>query len=73
MSHGQNLNLHRSFPWSYGAVIVMPALTPLSQGFDRTSRPWGRSWNPDWKLSGMKAIFNEWNVDMPKFGGWNSN
>ncbi|RSH95501.1 hypothetical protein EHS25_000593 [Saitozyma podzolica] len=43
------------------------------QGFDRTSRPWGRSWNPDWKLSGMKAIFNEWNVDMPKFGGWNSN
>lgn len=65
---------HRHLPLSYGLVDChAKADTALSQGFDRISRPWGRSWNPDWKLSGMKAIFNEWNVDMPKFGGWNSN
>ncbi|ORY35315.1 putative hydrolase [Naematelia encephala] len=43
------------------------------QGFDRISRSWGRSWNPDWSLSKMKKIFNTWNVEIPKEGGWNSN
>ncbi|KAL7419003.1 hypothetical protein Q5752_006688 [Cryptotrichosporon argae] len=43
------------------------------QGFDRLMRPYGRSWNPKWTLSGMKKIFNTWNVEMAQHGGWNSN
>ncbi len=44
-----------------------------SQGFDRLWRSVGRSYNPDWRLSNMKKIFNTWNVVIPEAGGWNSN
>jgi hypothetical protein len=27
----------------------------------------------DWTVAHFKKIFNEWQVDMEKLGGWNSN
>jgi len=43
------------------------------QGFDRAAGGFGRSGNRNWKLSDFKKVFNTWQVDMEKQGGWNSN
>ena len=48
-------------------------LTLPSQGFDRGKGGFGRSANFDWKLSDFKKVFNHWQVEMEKEGGWNSN
>jgi hypothetical protein len=32
-----------------------------------------RSYDPKWKLSRTKTLFNGFNVEMEKEGGWNSN
>lgn len=44
-----------------------------SQAFDRYGGGLGRKWNPDWNLRDMKGIFDTWNTEIPKLGGWNSN
>lgn len=43
------------------------------QGFDRAHGGFGRGHKSDWKLSEIKEVFNYWNVEMEKQGGWNSN
>ncbi|ORX36066.1 putative hydrolase [Kockovaella imperatae] len=43
------------------------------QGFDRGRGGFGRTANFDWKLSDFKKVFNHWQVEMEKEGGWNSN
>jgi alpha-glucosidase len=49
------------------------ARSPLSQGFDRGQGGFGRAHKNDWKLTEFKKVFNYWNVEMEKAGGWNSN
>jgi alpha-glucosidase len=45
----------------------------VSQKFDRAQGGFGRVGKPNWKLTELKAALNEWQVDMEKAGGWNSN
>lgn len=44
-----------------------------SQSFDRAAGGLGRVHKPDWKLSELKRIFNTWQIEMAREGGWNSN
>ncbi|KAL7424802.1 hypothetical protein Q5752_000486 [Cryptotrichosporon argae] len=42
-------------------------------GFDRKQGAYGRREDENWKLTEMKKVFNMWQVDMERAGGWNSN
>jgi len=44
-----------------------------SQAFDRARGGIERNWNPDWKLTDLKSILNDWHVNLPRLGGWMSN
>jgi len=44
-----------------------------SQSFDRIGGGLQRNYDPKWKLSALKKVFNTWQVEMEQAGGWNSN
>lgn len=54
-------------------LVVSPALTSGSQGFDRGDGGFGRNYDPNWSLVKTKATFNDIQVNIEKEGGWNSN
>nr|WVH01974.1 hydrolase [Naematelia aurantialba] len=44
------------------------------QSLDRVGGNLGsRQYDPEWKLSGFKEVFNHWQTEMETQGGWNSN
>ncbi len=69
-----------SFRWSstfistFSRVSLAESSSPkCSQSFDRAGGGLQREFEPNWKLSAVKKVFNTWQVEMEQGGGWNSN